>query len=63
MRGLEELHKFKIAHLDLKLKNIFSNQAIDEIVLADFGIAKLIKDSLTFKTQHAGQSWRYSPLE
>lgn len=45
MSGLIELHKFNIAHLDLKLKNIFSNKSIDSIVLADFGIAKIIKES------------------
>lgn len=40
-----ELHKFNIMYLDLKLKNILINKNLDEIVLADFGIAKIIKDT------------------
>lgn len=40
--GIKELHHFNIVHLDLKLKNILSTKNFDKLVLADFGIAKVL---------------------
>jgi len=62
VKGLRHLHYYNIAHLDLKLKNVLCDVNCDNIVLIDFGLAKILTNP-SGHTSHAGRSYRYSPLE
>jgi len=46
-KGLDYAHSRKILHLDVKPANILINQQNNIIKMADFGIARQIKDSVT----------------
>lgn len=53
-------------HLDIKPQNILLNNLLDETVIIDYGISKLLKDNegLTLtKTYVAGITYKYTPLE
>lgn len=59
---MRHLHYFNIAHLDLNLKNVLCDINCDNIVLIDFGLAKILKNP-SGSTAHLGYSERNSPLE
>ena len=62
--AVDNMHKQKINHLDIKPSNIMLRRSQDEVVLIDFGISKLYDNTGNeLTTTLVGISEGYAPLE
>lgn len=66
--GLQVLHANYIVHLDLNPMNILVNDNLEEVVITEFGLSKLGRDTKGLKntltiTELSSITFRYSPLE
>lgn len=46
MKGVESAHREGVVHRDLKPENVLHNSSTDEVVIADFGIARFTEELL-----------------
>ncbi|KDD76079.1 protein kinase-like protein [Helicosporidium sp. ATCC 50920] len=60
LRGLKYVHSAGVLHRDLKPSNVLLNASCD-LVIADFGLARVSTDSNAFMTEYVVTRWYRAP--
>jgi len=61
VRGVKFMHSANILHRDLKPSNIFINNATCDLVIGDFGLAKIVGDDDDKLTEYVCTRWYRGP--